>query len=154
MSAATNYLRFSMAASISVLACAAALFPAASPADAQKYVVVGEQQSGTVASIGISQLLIIQLPSQPSTGYKWQVAQFGKSLCKVEELSPDQVKQLEADGILPKTNGTGLMGAVEEQVFQLTPLSKGATRIQLNYVRPWQPSAVAKQFSLTVHIGM
>lgn len=124
------------------------------PPPAEKYVVLGEQQSGTVAKLKISQLLIIQLPAQQgSTGYGWTVTQFDKSLCKLEELTPEQVKQLQADGILAKPSDTGLLGAVEPQVFQLTPLSKGTTQIQLQYVRSWEPKTPAKQFSLTVRIG-
>ncbi|MGO9641655.1 MAG: protease inhibitor I42 family protein [Candidatus Acidiferrales bacterium] len=149
-----NLFRRSMPVLIALVACASLLLPKASPAAAEKYVVVGEQQSGKVAKIGMSQLLVIQLPSQQgSTGYGWTVAQFDKSLCKLEELSDDQVKQLQDSGVLPKPNDSGLIGAVHPQIFQLTPLSKGTTKIQLQYVRSWEPKTVAKQFSLTVRIG-
>ena len=151
----TNFVRWSRPALIVLLACASLLLLKASPAAAEKYVVVGEQQAGTVAKIGLSQLLIIQLPAQQgSTGYGWTVAQFDKSLCKLEELSDDQVKQLQDSGVLPKSKDTGLrMGAVVPQIFQLTPLKKGTTQILLQYVRSWEPKTPAKEFSLTVRIG-
>ncbi len=150
----TNLVRWSTPAFIVLLACASLLLPKASSAAAEKYVVVGEQQAGTVAKIALSQLLIIQLPAQQgSTGYGWTVAQYDKSLCKLEELSDDQVKQLQDSGVLPKTKDTGLIGAVKPQVFQLAPLKKGTTQILLQYVRPWEPKTVGKEFSLTVRIG-
>ena len=116
--------------------------------------VVGEQQSGTVAKVRISQLLIIQLPAQQgSTGYGWTIAQFDKSLCKLEELSDEQVKQLQDTGVLPKPKDSGLrMGAVVPQIFQLTPVKKGTTQVQLQYVRSWESKSPAKLFSLTVQI--
>ncbi len=150
----TNLVRWSTPAVIVLLACASLLLLKASLAAAEKYVVVGEQQAGTVAKIELSQLLIIQLPAQQgSTGYGWTIAQFDKSLCKLEELSDDQVKQLQDGGVLPKTKDTGLIGAVKPQFFQLTPLKKGTSQILLQYVRSWEPKTPAKEFSLTVRIG-
>ncbi len=150
-----NFFRWPALALVVLLNGACLLFPNANPSAAGKYVVVGEQQSGTVAKIELSQLLIIQLPAQQgSTGYGWTVTQFDKSLCKLEELSDEQVKQLQDTEVLPKPNDSDLrMGAVEPQIFQLTPLKKGTTQIQLQYVRSWEPKTPAKQFSLTVRIG-
>jgi predicted secreted protein len=154
MKKTTNLVRWLTPAVIVLLACVPLLLLRANPAAAEKYVVVGEQQAGTVAKIEISQLLIIQLPAQQgSTGYGWTIAQFDKSLCKLEELSDDQVKQLQDGGVLPKTKDTGLIGAVKPQIFQLTPLKKGTTQILLQYVRAWEPKSPAKEFSLTVRIG-
>ena len=154
MKKTTDLVRWLTPAVIVLLACAPLLLLKASPAAAEKYVVVGEQQAGTVAKIELSQLLIIQLPAQQgSTGYGWTIAQFDKSLCKLEELSDDQVKQLQDSGVLPKAKDTGLIGAVKPQIFQLTPLKKGTTQILLQYVRAWEPKSPAKEFSLTVRIG-
>ncbi len=139
---------------IGLLICATVLSLRASPTAAQNYVVVGEQQSGSVEKIQLSQLLIIQLPAQQgSTGYGWTITKSDKSLCKLEELSDDQVNQLQDTGVLPKTKDTGLIGAVKPQTFQLTPLKKGTTQVLLQYVRPWEPKTPAKEFSLTVRIG-
>jgi inhibitor of cysteine peptidase len=148
-----NVVWWSVRVSVVLLACISFLLPKASSAAAENYVVVGEQQSGTLAKLTLSQVLIIQLPSQPSTGFGWTVTKFDQSACKVEELTPEQVKLLHDNGTLVKPKDTGLLGAVEHQVFQLTPLSKGTTKIQLWYARPWESRPPAKQFSLTVRIG-
>jgi predicted secreted protein len=155
MRKAKNVVRWLVPALVVLLACISFLLPkASSAAAAGNYVVVGEQQSGTVTNLALSQLLIIQLPSRPSTGFGWKVAKFDKSRCKVEELTPEQVKQLQDNGTLAKTTDSGLLGAVEQQVFQLTPLKKGTTKIQLQYVRSWESNPPAKQFNFTVRIGM
>jgi predicted secreted protein len=154
MRGATIAVRWFVPALAVVLAGVSFLLPNASSAAAGNYVVVGEQQSGTVAKVRISQLLIIQLPAQQgSTGYGWTIAQFDKSLCKLEELSDEQVKQLQDTGVLPKPKDSGLrMGAVVPQIFQLTPVKKGTTQVQLQYVRSWESKSPAKLFSLTVQI--
>ena len=154
MRKAKNVVRWFVPALVVLLACISFLLPKASSAAAENYVVVGEPQSGTTAKLELSQLLIVQLPSQPSTGYGWKVTRFDKSLCKVEELTPEQIKQLQDNGTLAKTTESSLLGAVEQQVFQLTPLKKGTTKIQLQYARSWESNPPAKQFSLTARIGM
>jgi predicted secreted protein len=154
MRKAKNVVRWPVPTLVVLLACISFLLPKVTSAAAENYVVVGEQQSGAVANLALSQLLIIQLPSQPSTGYGWKIAKSGDSRCKLEELTPDQVNQLQDKGTLSKTTDSGLLGAVQQQVFQLTPFKKGTTKIQLQYIRSWESNPPAKQFSLTVRIGM
>ena len=116
-----------------------------------QYVVADESSNGTNLKIQFSQLLLIDLPEQPGTGYGWQVLKFDRGMGKLDKLDDEEVESLRKTGTLPAhALPKGRFGATEWAVFRLKPRKLGTTEIQLVYVRPWQPEKPGKSFTLKV----
>ncbi len=68
----------------------------------------------------------IELPSNPTTGYDWQVEKIDKKHCYVL-----------TSGFIPASN-KNLVGAGGLKWWEIKAVKKGTTKIKLRYVRPWE----------------
>jgi predicted secreted protein len=103
-------------------------------------VVVTEVQNGERVRIGPGDTLVVQLKSNPSTGYNWVVADSDQSLMK---LTGDSGKP--GDNNLPGEPGT--------QSMRFQAVGSGIATIRLNYLRPFEKDKEpAQKFELTVEI--
>jgi len=81
--------------------------------------------------------LELSLPENPTTGYRWDLKSSGEPVCKMTETHYDA-----------PTDAVGKGGT---RRWEFTIVATGATTIQLDYRRSFEPSnAAAKTFSLTV----
>ena len=105
----------------------------------QSTVTVTEANNNTTVTVPLGGLLVVQLPSNPSTGYQWEVTAIDNTT-----LTQDgQVQYVPSQPITVGSGGTS--------VFTFAALSTGNTAIQLQYIPPG--GGVASQtFSLTVGI--
>jgi predicted secreted protein len=81
------------------------------------------------------------------------VSEYDQSSWKLTEVSHEELKQLAARGALEYRKQNGVPGAIEQKVFQVQPLSHGTTRIEFQYVRPWDKANPAKTFVITFRVS-
>ena len=117
----------------------------------QHYVVVGLADDGKKVQIDPSQVLLVCLPTQ-ATGYRWNVSKYDSAFWTPSELGKEQLRQLDAEGVLHFVPEHGFPGATGRSVFEFKPLAQGATRISLHYERSWDKQNPAKTFAVTVSI--
>ena len=96
-------------------------------------------ESGSVAALMPEQPLVVRLPANPSTGYRWSYTVKG-----------DEVLRLDSVGGVG-TPPSGMVGVPGDEVWSFR--AQGVGRVVLNYVytRPWEKHmAPAQTFTLTV----
>jgi len=84
----------------------------------------------------------IALPSNPTTGYKWQLAQ---------PLAVKSIVGISKSEYKPKK--TGLIGSGGTQVFTLRARRQGTIHLIFEYKRPWEKGtepAETKEFTIEV----
>ena len=116
------------------------------------YVILGANDNKSKVKLLLSQTLLIVLPAQLGTGFSWRATRHEVHLGKVEKLDSLEIQKLTKEGILDVPSEKNSPGAAERQVFRLKPTSKGATRVELSYIRPWEPDKFEKNFVVTVNV--
>lgn len=104
------------------------------PMDIPAPVTVSQGQSCAGMVLAVNQRLIVELASNPSTGYEWQVAAVPAFLT------------IEDDGVyLPDAAPAGLVGSggVMRRSFQANATGQG--ELKLVYVHPWETDATPAQ---------
>ena len=101
-------------------------------------VALDESDTGRVVSIAAEQQFTVRLPSNPTTGFRWEVVDLGP-VTQVGE----SVYEAPAD--------TGVVGAGGTEVFTFTSNASGSGELKLEYRRPWETDVAAeKSWSITV----
>ena len=98
-----------------------------------------EQDSGRAVTVK-GEVLVLNLESQPSTGYSWQA----------RGLDTRYLRQLEKSEWLPEVEGK--LGGAGTQVLRFAAVGKGRTRLDLVYARPWASGQPARSFSIDVDV--
>ena len=111
-----------------VLLCAAVISgcsstPAGIPADA---VVAGAGENGNTLRLRSGQMLVIELQSNPSTGYRWQL------------IREPSARYLLVDGTKTRQSDTERANEsqIETQYIRFVAQEAGETTLELNYVIP------------------
>lgn len=129
-----------IAISIPLLACSAA--PTTAPAAEQ--LSVDASYSGKQVEVAVGQSLVVTLESNPSTGFKWDLA--GITDQAVLEKVSNEFKAAEA-----KSGEPLLVGAPGKEIWTFKALKKGKSEISLEYRRPWESGVQpAQTFTLNV----
>jgi len=100
---------------------------------------LSERDHGRQVSLDGNHLLVLNLTSNPSTGYGWEVANMNRNVLRPlgeAEFKPEQER----------------LGAPVTQVLRFEAVAKGQTNIDLVYRRPWEKQAAPlKTFSVKVN---
>jgi len=100
---------------------------------------VDETANGGQVFLQVGETLVVALASNPSTGYKWEIAEVDSMVLK---LTKEDFK-VDSD----------LVGAPGTQLFFFDALKIGQTSLQLVYHRPWETGVEpADTFSITVEV--
>lgn len=91
-------------------------------------VTVDASSAGGDVSVPLDQLLIVQLQSNPTTGYSWGVLE-----CDLAVLEP-----LGDPEYVESQPGKQLAGSGGWEVFRFQPQSAGQAHLKLGYRRPWE----------------
>lgn len=113
-----------------------------SPKPPPEPVTVGADQSGTSVALASGQDLVVRLPSNPTTGYRWIYVEPKDAVLRV-----DGPSSYEAQGT------GGAAGAGGTEIWKLAPFKPGQQQLRFEYRRPWEqdvaPSRVAT-YTVTV----
>lgn len=100
---------------------------------------VGASEDGGQIELAQGQVLVIELESNPTTGYQWTV----------EEVDVSILKQL-GDAQYERT-GPAMPGAGGSETFRFEAVAAGETTLRLIYHRPWEEGVAPGQtFTLEV----
>jgi inhibitor of cysteine peptidase len=101
--------------------------------------IVTEQDSGKTIEVAVGQKMLVQLPSNPTTGYHWSVL---GNPAPIEFVKSDYATDPQA---------AGRVGAGGTQTLRFTAKSSGKVELKLGYARPWEKDVLpAKTFSVTI----
>lgn len=104
-------------------------------------VTVTDHDNGKDIDLASSETLVVNLSSNPSTGYKWTV---------VGDPAP---LKLEKQSYRKSTKSSPVVGAPGVQVFQFSASSAGIATLNLAYRRSWEYNVPpAKSFSVRVNV--
>ncbi|HSQ22542.1 MAG TPA: protease inhibitor I42 family protein [Coriobacteriia bacterium] len=93
--------------------------------------MVDEGDNGNSVRVGIGQVLEVRVPSNPSTGYSWQVVDVP------DFLAFDETVEFESDA------GPDVVGAGGTEVLKFTVEGDGTGTLRLEYLRPWEADTPA-----------
>ena len=106
-------------------------------------VTVTTAQSGTSVELAAGQTLLVRLPSNPTTGYRWVYVEPKDAVLRVD--GPSSYEAAPSAGNIAGAGGT--------EIWKLAPLKAGQQQLRFEYRRPWEqdvaPSQVAT-FAVTV----
>ncbi|WP_406280921.1 protease inhibitor I42 family protein [Nocardia sp. NBC_00881] len=110
---------------------------------ANSVVRVTDADNGQERGLHAGQRLVVTLPSNPSTGYSWRIAELDDALVK-----QDGVADFEPDPTVPVAPGSG-----GSAVWTFVGVGTGVTQLTMDYARPWeQGMEPAERFSLTLEV--
>ena len=93
--------------------------------------------SGNTVKTSVGEKINIALDANATTGYTWQVVNYGKRVIKLDESAY-------------KTDSK-LIGAGGEQVYSFSAVGQGMTELIIKYSRPWEKDVpAAKKFVLNI----
>jgi len=111
----------------------------AKPQSARSPVTITDQDNSTNVDLTTGELLVVKLPSNPSTGYDWSVSG-----------DPAPLK-LTKHSHLRSTSGA--VGAPQTAVFEFRAASAGVVHLTLLYRRSWEYNVPpVKTFTVTVEV--
>jgi inhibitor of cysteine peptidase len=100
-------------------------------------VTVSATQSGTAVALATGQNLVVRLPSNPSTGYRWIYVEPKDAVLRVDGPSTFEAAQSPA----------GTVGAGGIEIWKLAPLKPGTQQLRFEYRRPWEQDAAPSQIA-------
>ncbi|WP_095079980.1 protease inhibitor I42 family protein [Pseudomonas sp. Irchel s3h17] len=108
-----------------------------------KHNVTLEQQSQCPVQLINGQNLILSLPSNPTTGYRWAIQDSAGGVLRA--ISPE---------VYTNPENTGLVGAGGQSTWQFQAFASGSGRLRLTYQQPWEPEAEpAQTFDCTITVN-
>ena len=106
---------------------------------------VDEYDADSQIELEQGQILVVTLKSNPTTGYRWEVAENQESI--LEQMGEAEFKQ-------SQTGEPPLVGAGGWEIFRFKAISAGRMTLQLVYHRPWEEGVEpVKTFSIQVVVN-
>jgi inhibitor of cysteine peptidase len=106
-------------------------------ASASSTMTVSDQDTGKTIDLAKGGTLVVELSSNPSTGYSWAV-----------KGNPAPLKLVGSDY---KPDQSGKVGAPGVQQFRMEATAPGTSTLKLVYRRPWE-KGVAPARTFTLHV--
>jgi inhibitor of cysteine peptidase len=85
----------------------------------------------------------IQVKSNPTTGYQWQLA---------EPIDSAIVKLDKKEFLSDESSGKMMVGGGGSEIWVFKGIKKGKTEIKLKYIRDWQKDSLAKVLKYNVNV--
>ncbi|PYN32541.1 MAG: hypothetical protein DME01_21180, partial [Candidatus Rokuibacteriota bacterium] len=123
-------------AAVVMIVAACGLFMSA-PKPPPEPVTVSAAQSGTSVDLAAGQGLVVRLPSNPTTGYRWIYVEPKDAVLRVDGPSTFEATQ--------STGGT--VGAGGTEIWKLAPLKPGQQQLRFEYRRPWEQGVAPSQLA-------
>ncbi len=120
------------------------LFEGIPPVEPEE-VNVDENDDGSQVELEQGQILVVTLESNPTTGYRWEVAEIQESI--LEQMGEAEFKP-------SQTGEPPLVGAGGWEIFRFEAISAGQMTLRLVYHRPWEEGVEPlKTFSIQVVVN-
>ena len=100
-----------------------------------------ESQDGSTLSLKPGDGFTVKLPSNPTTGYSWQVLEIDSGIL---EMVGEPVFQ-------PDSNEQGLVGAGGTETLHFEAKRSGESSLSLGYARPWEADEPPLK-TFTIHL--
>ena len=102
-------------------------------------ITLTEADEGKTVDVHVGDTVVLRLPENPTTGYRWSFDDLDTAAVSVQE--GEHVHSSEA------------VGSGGEMTWRLTPASAGTTQIRLKLWRQWQGDAsIRKRFAVTLTV--
>lgn len=98
-----------------------------------------EHANDSTVTLAAGERVMLTLPENPTTGYRWRVVEGG-----------EPVLQLAEDGFTP---GGTMPGAGGSHHWIWQAVRAGQAVLRLDYVRPWGTDPAARHFAATIRVG-
>ncbi len=102
---------------------------------------IGMKENEKIINLKVGQIFILELPSNPSTGYQWEVFEIDNTLLKPIGKSE-----------FTSSTKSQIVGAPGIEKFKFKAIKKGKTKLTLQYKRPWENKPPSSVFSVFVII--
>ena len=89
---------------------------------------VGEADAGRNLMLRCGEILVVELPSNPTTGYSWRMLPFQQGLL---------VQRGEAS-YESNPSSKGLVGAGGRETWKFRAVGNGSLKLTFSYARPWE----------------
>ncbi|WP_248797127.1 protease inhibitor I42 family protein [Pseudomonas sp. MWU13-2105] len=93
-----------------------------------------EKQSDCPMQLKTGQNMILSLPSNPTTGYRWAIQDSAGGVLK--SLGPE---------VYHNPDDSGLVGSGGQSSWRFQAFAAGTGRLRLTYQQPWEPEATPAQ---------
>jgi C1A family cysteine protease len=113
---------------------------------AQSFIKIDEAQSGQYISVAPDQVLEVQLPATPSTGYAWYLRDANNEIIKQVGGVLEQVGEWEFVSDDPEHP----IGASGKQIIRFISKAAGTANLNFSYVRPWSAEAPENQYHVAI----
>jgi len=102
-----------------------------------------DSQSECPVQLKNGQNLILTLPSNPTTGYRWAIQDSAGGVLRA--ISPE---------VYSNPEDTGLVGSGGQSTWRFQAFATGTGRLRLTYQQPWEPEvAPAKSFDCPISVN-
>jgi C1A family cysteine protease len=112
----------------------------------QDFVQINAEQNGKQITISANQVLEVQLPSNPSTGYGWYLRNNNNEIIRQVDGIIEQV----GDWEFVSANRAQSIGAPGKQIIRFIGKSSGTTNLNFAYIKPWTADPALQQYSVSV----
>ena len=103
-------------------------------------VTIGPDKDGKEVRVTMTDVIVLKLPENPTTGVRWSFEQINGPLKQV------------GDEYEPPDSSSGI-GAMSTRVFRLQPLGSGTARLQLKRCQEWEgDSSIDAKYSCVIDI--
>lgn len=134
-------IRFPGLLAVALALCLVQCSSLTSKSSAAEMIGLTKADAGRTVELKVGQVVRIELPGNPSTGFSWRF-----TVINMEYLERLEEKTREL-------SSTKRKGAPVLFIWRLRALKAGRTRIELAYFRPWEGAdKSAERFSLNLHI--
>lgn len=97
-----------------------------------------QTSNGSTVQVHEGDMLVLELPEIPTTGYRWNLA------------SHDEILRLSGDRFRPSASQAA--GGGGTRTLHFTIGHSGDTDLRLALLRPWQPNSPRETFGIHVHV--
>jgi len=106
------------------------------------WVTITPESAGRTIELRSDQELLVRLPSNPATGYRWSLA-----------AAPADVLKLEGPPAVERNPAGAALGAPGIEIWRFSLARKGQQILRFDYCLPWESDAPpARQLSFTVTV--
>jgi inhibitor of cysteine peptidase len=108
--------------------------------DGVRLKIYSDQDEGASVSLRSGETFEIRLSENPTTGYRWQLADWDRTVLDIRR-----------DEFRPP--GTAERGVGGKHVWEIAARAPGRTSLRLGYSRSWESGSPARTFSLDVSVS-